>query len=83
MRGLCRVTHRNGIEEEIEVVEIVNKVFPSSGNSPYSLFWENTIAVCAIMKDERPEDVLEWMDYHRCVSPMPRPFKSLELCMVV
>ena len=26
-----------------------------------------TIAVCAVMQHEHPDDVLEWVEYHRCV----------------
>lgn len=60
-----RTRRRNGALEAVEVEGITNRVFPSSGNTPYSLFWENSVAACAIMKDERPEDVLEWLDYYR------------------
>jgi hypothetical protein len=59
--------------------------------SPYSLDWENTIAICAIMRLERIEDIREWLQYHRCVlvlSPLTRtsehvPAKRLELCVCI
>lgn len=28
--------------------------------------WPNTVALCALMKTENAEDVVEWLDYHRC-----------------
>eukprot|EP00892_Ulva_mutabilis_P003770 jgi/Ulvmu1/1765/UM118_0004.1 len=34
---------------------------------PYSKEWPNTIAVCAMMKAERAQDVKEFIDYHRWV----------------
>lgn len=33
---------------------------------PDSSEWPNTVALCAMMKTEHSEDVLEWLDYHRC-----------------
>lgn len=29
--------------------------------------WPNTIAICAIMRDENPEDIRQWLRYHKCV----------------
>jgi hypothetical protein len=34
---------------------------------PFSSKEPNTIAICAIMKDERAEDVKEFIDYHRWI----------------
>ena len=28
--------------------------------------WPNTLAICAIMKNEHPDDVMQWIKYHRC-----------------
>lgn len=33
--------------------------------SPFSVKWKNKIAICAIMRNERSEDVREWLQYHR------------------
>jgi cytochrome oxidase Cu insertion factor (SCO1/SenC/PrrC family) len=32
---------------------------------PESADWPNTVALCAMMKTEHAEDVVEWLDYHR------------------
>jgi Glycosyltransferase family 92 len=41
---------------------------PAKGQvDPYTRTWPNTIAVCAIMKEERIEDVKEFIEYHRWV----------------
>lgn len=32
---------------------------------PGSAEWTNTVALCAMMKTEHTEDVVEWLDYHR------------------
>lgn len=34
---------------------------------PGSVEWPNTVALCAMMKTEHTEDVVEWLDYHRSV----------------
>lgn len=34
--------------------------------SPYGLEWQNKVAFCAIMKDETAQNVVEWLEYHRC-----------------
>ena len=36
--------------------------------SPFSQEWDNSIAICAIMRRERVEDIREWLQYHRCGS---------------
>ena len=36
-------------------------------SSPWSHAWPNTVAVCALMKEEHPDDVMEWIEYHRYV----------------
>lgn len=28
--------------------------------------WPNTVAICAIMRDENPEDIRQWLRYHKC-----------------
>eukprot|EP00892_Ulva_mutabilis_P002020 jgi/Ulvmu1/11819/UM080_0030.1 len=35
--------------------------------SPYTPEWPNTIAICAIMKDESAQDVQEFLEYHRWI----------------
>lgn len=37
-------------------------------NSPYSSKWTNSVAICAIAKNENMADVREWIMYHRCDS---------------
>lgn len=32
---------------------------------PWDSEWTNTVAVCAIMKDEHPEDIRQWLRYHQ------------------
>lgn len=34
-------------------------------SDPYVKDWPNTIAICAVMKAERAQDVKEFIDYHR------------------
>jgi hypothetical protein len=36
--------------------------------SPDDPAWPNTIAICAMMKDEHPDDVAQWLKYHRCAT---------------
>jgi hypothetical protein len=33
--------------------------------SPFSTEWNNSVAICAIMKEENTTDVREWLMYHR------------------
>ena len=33
---------------------------------PWNKKWENSIAICAVMRDENVTDVREWLQYHRC-----------------
>jgi hypothetical protein len=32
---------------------------------PDSPEWPNTLAICTLMRNERPEDIVEWLTYHR------------------
>lgn len=32
---------------------------------PSSDDWDNTVAICAMMTDAQPDDVLEWLQYHK------------------
>ena len=34
--------------------------------SPDGPNWRNSLAICAVMKDEQLEDVQEWLRYYRC-----------------
>lgn len=33
--------------------------------SPDSPDWNNSVAICAIMKEENPKDLREWLLYHK------------------
>lgn len=35
-------------------------------SDPFTRKWQNTIAICSLMKDEHIDDVKEWISYHRC-----------------
>lgn len=35
--------------------------------SPQGKEWTNSVAICAITKDENTTDVREWVLYHKCV----------------
>ena len=35
-------------------------------HSPGSNEWSNSVAICAIMKDENIDDLVEWLAYYRC-----------------
>ena len=37
--------------------------------SPENAAWPNTLAVCAMMKSEHPDDVVQWLRYHKCAAP--------------
>ena len=47
-------------------LEDLPKLPPQHG--PDSATWSNSIAICAIMKDENVTDVREWLTYHQCAS---------------
>ena len=36
-----------------------------SALNPYKAEWDNSVAICAIMRQERTEDLREWLQYHR------------------
>ena len=36
--------------------------------SPDSAAWPNTMAICAMMKNEHPDDVVQWLRYHKCAT---------------
>lgn len=46
-------------------VEFGEEEAPDWLPDPYTLAWPNTVAVCAMMKDEHPQDVQEFLEYHR------------------
>ena len=47
-----------------------------NATSPFSLDWDNTIAICAIMRQERVEDIREWLQYHRCGVKLTGPAQA-------
>jgi hypothetical protein len=56
--------------EEIDVLLrpfVARRHQPRVNQNPQSGEWDNTIAVCAIMKQERLSDIREWLLYHRYV----------------
>jgi hypothetical protein len=38
----------------------------SPEHAPTSSTWSNSLSICAAMKDENLDDVIEWLQYHRC-----------------
>ena len=40
----------------------------SERTHPFSLEWDNSIAGCAIARQEDTRDVREWLQYHRCAN---------------
>lgn len=52
-----RKSHRHGDVEPLP-----------ENRSPQSDEWDNSVAICAIMKGENTTDVREWLMYHRCGS---------------
>lgn len=34
--------------------------------SPKDPKWPNSVAICAMMKNEHPDDVVQWIRYHKC-----------------
>jgi hypothetical protein len=53
----------NGDEEGSDPDAIVRRphtVYPESTE------WPNTVALCTMMKNEHPDDVIEWLQYHQC-----------------
>ena len=39
---------------------------PQKDVDPQSEEWDNSVAVCAIMKQEKLSDIREWLLYHQC-----------------
>ena len=42
---------------------------PQKEVDPQSEAWDNSVAVCAIMKQEKLSDIREWLLYHQCAPP--------------
>ena len=40
---------------------------------PDSPEWPNTLALCTMMRNEHPDDVMEWIMYHKCASIVLQP----------
>jgi hypothetical protein len=40
---------------------------PDEERSPWHANWDNSIAICAIMRQENITDVVEWLSYYQCV----------------
>ena len=49
---------------------------PQKHVDPLSKEWDNSVAVCAIMKQEKLSDIREWLLYHQCALP-PLPSTAL------
>jgi hypothetical protein len=56
---------------------------PQRSVHPSSLKWNNSLAVCALMKDEQLPDILEWLGYHRCASKQMLHCAHCEACMII
>lgn len=74
------------LQEELDDVGLMlqwNQTTPQRGLNLDSDQWDNSMAVCAIMKNENVSDVLEWLQYHKCVHtstlivPVQSPFFML------
>lgn len=39
----------------------------SETTNPFSSAWNNTVAICAIMREENIADIREWLQYHRYI----------------
>jgi hypothetical protein len=37
-------------------------------HSPEGTLWSDSLAICAMMKDEQFEDIVEWLQYYRCAA---------------
>ena len=46
-------------------------------HAPDSPTWKDTVAVCAIMRDENITDVREWLQYYRCAAAASSAFAML------
>jgi hypothetical protein len=40
----------------------------SEHRAPWHESWDNSIAICAVMRNENITDVVEWVSYYKCVS---------------
>lgn len=49
-----------------EEVTLAQQQPPQREVDPESETWDNSVAVCAIMKQERLSDIREWLLYHKC-----------------
>ena len=38
-------------------------------HGPDAPSWDNSVALCATMKDENITDIREWLTYYQCASP--------------
>lgn len=56
--GKWRTTHGSGHLAEL----------PSETHSPDSPLWNNSVAICALMKSENSTDVREWLLYYKYAS---------------
>jgi hypothetical protein len=46
--------------------------------APWHADWNNSIALCAVMRDENVMDVAEWLTYYRC-KPWPRAMRAMHV----
>jgi hypothetical protein len=58
---VCGSWGRTGPARDLPVMKYLEK----KAISPFSLDWDNSIAICAIMRGENTEDLREWLQYHR------------------
>eukprot|EP00892_Ulva_mutabilis_P002018 jgi/Ulvmu1/11817/UM080_0028.1 len=67
--GALRASNRGLQEEQSDWIEVDagGDNPPAWLADPYTLEWPNTIAVCAMMKEEHAKDIQEFLEYHRWV----------------
>lgn len=59
--GKWKTTHGEGNLPEL----------PSATHGPDSPQWNNSVAICALMKSENSTDVREWLMYYKCAYCIP------------
>ena len=50
-----------------------------NATSPFSLDWDNSVAICAIMRQENVEDLREWLQYHRYVQKPAQKLRAVSM----
>jgi hypothetical protein len=65
--GLTQASRSEASHHAYPEIHGCTSTAPSVDRAPWQPMWNNTLALCATMRQENATDVVEWLSYYKCV----------------